>query len=84
MGRGAYEHNYVALDLPELRAPYEGTAPAAIPLTIDGLWSLTFGNGFNGGDVNTLYFTAGINGEQDGLFGSLTFVPGVKGSPTGK
>ncbi len=31
MGRGAYEHNYVALDLLELRAPYHGTAPAPIP-----------------------------------------------------
>src|SRR5687767_15996060 len=31
MGRGAYEHNYVALDLDELRAPYKGTAPATIP-----------------------------------------------------
>jgi len=36
-----------------------------------GLWTLTFGNGVNGGNPNTLYFTAGIDGEQDGLFGSL-------------
>jgi uncharacterized protein (TIGR03118 family) len=41
------------------------------PLTIDGLWGLAFGNGTNGTDPNSLYFTAGINGEQDGLFGSL-------------
>jgi DNA modification methylase len=31
MGRGAYEHNYVALNLPELRAPYHGTVPVPIP-----------------------------------------------------
>jgi uncharacterized protein (TIGR03118 family) len=40
-------------------------------IVIDGLWTLRFGNGGNGGAVNTLYFTAGANGEQDGLFGSL-------------
>ena len=40
-------------------------------IVIDGLWSLRFGNGSNGGNANTLYFTAGPNGEHDGLFGSL-------------
>ena len=41
-------------------------------VTIDGLWSLTFGNGGGAGPSTTLYFAAGINGEQDGLFGTLT------------
>ena len=40
-------------------------------IVIDGLWSIKFGNGGNGGLVNTLYFTAGPNEEADGLFGSL-------------
>jgi uncharacterized protein (TIGR03118 family) len=40
------------------------------PIKIDGLWGLSFGNGVTT-DANTLYFTAGINDEQDGLFGSL-------------
>ncbi len=40
-------------------------------ITIDGLWALTFGNGKAGGDLDTLYFSAGINDEADGLFGSL-------------
>jgi uncharacterized protein (TIGR03118 family) len=40
-------------------------------IVIDGLWSIKFGNGGSGGSLNTLYFTAGTNGEQDGLFGSL-------------
>ena len=31
MGRGAYEHNYTALELPELREPYSGAAPVAVP-----------------------------------------------------
>jgi len=47
------------------------------PIMIDGLWALTFGNGGSAGDPNTLFFTAGPNGEADGLFGSLQ--PVVKG-----
>lgn len=45
------------------------------PITIDGLWALMFGNGGKGGATNVLYFTAGINQEQDGLFGSLSWKP---------
>jgi uncharacterized protein (TIGR03118 family) len=41
-------------------------------ITIDGLWGLGFGNGVNAGPSGTLFFTAGINGEADGLFGSIT------------
>ena len=40
-------------------------------IVIDELWDLKFGNGGNGGDVNTLYFTAGIGEEEHGLFGQL-------------
>jgi uncharacterized protein (TIGR03118 family) len=41
------------------------------PITIDGLWGLLVGNGGNGGDVDKVYFTAGLNDEANGLFGSL-------------
>jgi uncharacterized protein (TIGR03118 family) len=45
------------------------------PIVIEGLWGLRFGNDGNGGDSDTLYFTAGIPGdgavEDHGLFGSL-------------
>lgn len=44
------------------------------PITIDGLWALGFGNDANAGLHNELFFTAGINGEADGLFGKITFV----------
>jgi uncharacterized protein (TIGR03118 family) len=40
-------------------------------IVIDELWALTTGNGGNGGDTNTVYFTAGIGEEQHGLFGKL-------------
>jgi uncharacterized protein (TIGR03118 family) len=42
-------------------------------LSIDGLWALQFGHGAPAnGPVNTLFFTAGPNDEDDGLFGSIT------------
>jgi len=44
------------------------------PIQNDGLWGLRFGNGGNGGDVNTLFFAAGLNDEADGLFGSIVNV----------
>lgn len=41
-------------------------------LSIEGLWSLSFGNGGNAGPLNTLFFTAGIEDESHGLLGTLT------------
>jgi len=41
-------------------------------IVIDGLWGIGFGNGFTAGPTNTLYFAAGPNDENDGLFGSIT------------
>jgi uncharacterized protein (TIGR03118 family) len=42
------------------------------PITIGDLWAITPGNGGSGGSPNTLYFTAGVKNEAQGLFGSLT------------
>jgi uncharacterized protein (TIGR03118 family) len=44
-------------------------------LSITDLWALTVGNGTNGGDPNTLFFTAGLEEEKHGLFGSLSPEP---------
>jgi uncharacterized protein (TIGR03118 family) len=44
-------------------------------LAIDGLWTLTLGGGRTSSS-DTLYFTAGPNGETDGLFGTITPVSG--------
>ena len=38
-----------------------------------GLWDIAFGNASSG--LNTLYLNAGIAGERDGLFASITAVP---------
>ncbi|MEP6648001.1 MAG: TIGR03118 family protein [Saprospiraceae bacterium] len=44
----------------------------ATTIAINGLWSLTFPvNGQPVGDQNQLFFTAGPNGESDGLFGYI-------------
>jgi len=45
------------------------------PLEIEGLWAIRFGNGGNAGPTNTLYFSAGPDDEQHGLFGRIDFVP---------
>jgi len=46
------------------------------PIAIDGLWALGFGKGAaNNGPTNTLFFTAGPDGEQHGLFGTLVAAP---------
>ncbi len=44
-------------------------------LAIEGLWALSFGNGANAGPLNTLFFTAGVEDEEHGLFGTLTSLP---------
>ncbi|HEY2645949.1 MAG TPA: TIGR03118 family protein [Candidatus Acidoferrales bacterium] len=48
-------------------------------LTINGLWSLAFGNDGTAGPANTLFFSAGINDENDGLFGTITPTNGLDG-----
>lgn len=45
-----------------------------------GLWGLSFGNGGSAGPANTLYFSAGSDEEQHGLFGSITAVENVQGN----
>jgi len=54
--------------------------PDGAPIQIDGLWALKVGNGGAGGNANTVYFTAGLDHETHGLFGSLA--PGV--TPAGR
>ncbi len=54
-----------------------------VPVHNDGLWAITFGNGHSGGSAQTLYFTAGLNHENDGLFGSLSALnPGLTAAVT--
>ena len=50
----------------------ELTTSVGGPIVIDGLWGLRFAPATPGAGPNTLFFTAGINHEADGLFGTLT------------
>ncbi|HEY6930173.1 MAG TPA: TIGR03118 family protein [Thermoanaerobaculia bacterium] len=56
-----------------------------VNLSIDGLWSLRFGNGVKGGIKNVLYFSAGIEGQTHGLFGALAacgpVITGISATP---
>jgi uncharacterized protein (TIGR03118 family) len=60
--------------------PTTGAFIGTIPIdpglgnTAGGLWDLTFGGG-GSGSPTTLFFTDGINGENDGLFGAIQSIP---------
>ncbi len=43
-------------------------------LSINGLWSITFGNGGVAGQTNELFFAAGFDDEAHGLFGKLVAI----------
>jgi uncharacterized protein (TIGR03118 family) len=55
---------------------YEHTGPLhssdGPPLRIEGLWALQFGKGGSNGNDSQLFFTAGPDDENGGLFGFLT------------
>lgn len=44
-------------------------------LVLDGIWGIVFGNGVSLGDAMSLYYTAGPNNEQDGVFGRVRYEP---------
>ena len=62
--------------------PVTGMFEGSIPIDVGsgntpgGLWALGFGTGGSNGSPNTLFFTDGINGEANGLFGAINAVPG--------
>jgi uncharacterized protein (TIGR03118 family) len=43
-----------------------------LPIRINGLWGLSFGNGGASGPTDTLYFAAGYFDEAHGLLGTIT------------
>ncbi len=55
---------------------------AGRPIAFVNLWALDFGNGHMGGDSDTLFFVAGLQDEQHGLFGAIQ-PPQKQGAGTG-
>jgi uncharacterized protein (TIGR03118 family) len=53
------------------------------PINIPGVWGLQFGLGVASSSSSTLFFTAGIDDEQHGLFGTLTVNPASLPPPEG-
>ena len=56
--------------------PSNGKLHGTIPIdtggrSAGGLWTILFGVGGNNGSPNVLYFSDGINGEANGLFGAI-------------
>ena len=45
------------------------------PIVNSGLWAINFRSAGSGFDPNTLFFSAGINNQADGLFGSIQAAP---------
>jgi len=72
VGNFSYRHSEINAFDPTT-AKLRGTIPIAAGKghTPGGLWAIEFGVGGNNGDPNTLYFSDGINGEADGLFGAI-------------
>ena len=86
---GAYSHDILVgqfgsgqiLVFDPVTGRFKGTLndAAGMPIVIDGLWDIAFGGGTTSGPSNTLFFTAGLDGEQHGLFGTITAVENVLG-----
>lgn len=51
------------------------------PIVNDGLWSLNFRTAGTNVNTNSLYFTAGIDGETAGLFGAIAPTPTPEPAP---
>ena len=50
------------------------------PIMIDGLWAIAFGSGTASGPATSLFFTAGSDHEQHGLFGMISPVENLLGN----
>jgi uncharacterized protein (TIGR03118 family) len=50
------------------------SGPDGLPIEIEGLWGIAFGNGLNNQPTDTLFFAAGIEDEAHGLYGSISSV----------
>ncbi len=61
----------VAFNLSSHRAVDYLRDPFFLPIKTDGMWGLQFGNGASLGEANQLYFAAGPEDEEAGVFGKI-------------
>jgi uncharacterized protein (TIGR03118 family) len=71
VGNFSYLHSEINAFIPS-----NGKLHGTIPIDTGGqkpggLWTIDFGVGGNNGSPDVLYFSDGINGENDGLFGAI-------------
>ena len=71
VGNFSYLHSEINAFIPS-----NGKLHGTIPIDTGGqkpggLWTIDFGVGGNNGSPDVLYFSDGINGEADGLFGAI-------------
>jgi uncharacterized protein (TIGR03118 family) len=50
--------------------------PHGKAIHVDGLWGIAFGNGLNDQPIDTLFFAAGPDDENHGLYGRIDVAPG--------
>jgi hypothetical protein len=50
--------------------------PHGKAIHIDGLWGIAFGNGLDDQPIDTLFFAAGPDDENHGLYGRIDVAPG--------
>jgi uncharacterized protein (TIGR03118 family) len=60
-----------AFDLPTGRFVGKLRGANGTPVAIEGLWGINFGNGLEGQDTNSLFFAAGPNDEENGIYGRI-------------
>ena len=72
VGNFSYAHSEInAFDPKTLKFEGDIKIHPGVGHTAGGLWTLTFGTEADNGGPNTLYFTDGIDGETNGLFGAI-------------
>jgi uncharacterized protein (TIGR03118 family) len=82
---GNFSFGHSEINAFDANGNFIGTIPISVGAgnTPGGLWALDFGSGGSNGSPNTLFFTDGINGETDGLFGAINAAASVPGPIAG-
>lgn len=57
--------------------------PSGAPVQVPGLWGIAFGNGVNSQPTTTLFFTAGVNSQADGVYGRIDYGTGAGSGSSG-